>query len=360
MARKSLSRLEDFVVMVGTGPVWIGIDAHKKDYHVGLVGGHDLKHGFVTPADPEGFVKKVMGLRLKVALVAYEAGPYGFGLARALERSGLPVTVAAPSRIPRPVTKGAKTDRLDCLQLAHLARGRMLRPIAIPSEQDEQRRLLARRRHKLVDDRRRVKGRIKSLLFNQGISEPDGLSHWSNQSIAALRKLKLKICVRLTLQGLLRDLKHFQVEIRTVEKHLKRLSEHEDYRIWAECLQSITGIGLITSMTYLLELFNPKRFNRAEEVASYLGLAPMVRQSGEGKAQTRLVQVGQKRLRSLLVEAAWVWKSKDPWAQQTYNRLYSKHGLPQKAIVALARKLAVLMWRLVIDERKYVSKPVAN
>lgn len=360
MAVKSLSRLERFADLIGASPVWIGVDVHKKSYHVGLVSNLDHKAAFVCSASPEGFVRKILKLGLKIALIVYEAGPYGFGLARRLEEAGLPVCVAAASRIPRPATKGAKCDRLDCLELARLARGRVLSPIAIPSPKEEERRLLIRRRHNLVDSQRRIKGRIKSMLLFLGIPEPSGLGHWSNKAIAGLEKLKLEPWIRLTLDGYLRDLNHFREEIKSLEKHLKTLSTHEDYRGRVEILRSIRGVGLITSMTFLLELFNPKRFNRPGEVASYLGLAPMVRQSGEGKARAKLAQVGQKRLRSLLVEAAWMWKAKDPWARATYNRLYAKHGLPQKAIVALARKLALLMWRLIMDGRMYVPKPVAG
>ncbi|GKT30606.1 Transposase, IS116/IS110/IS902 like protein, partial [Aduncisulcus paluster] len=85
-----------------------------------------------------------------------------------------------------------------------------------------------------------------------------------------------------------------------------------------------------------------------KEVTAYLGLAPVIRQSGGSKGKATLRPVGQRRLRSLLVEAAWMWKRKDKWAQEFYNRILGKHGVPQKAIAALARKLAALLWKLSI------------
>ena len=81
-------------------------------------------------------------------------------------------------------------------------------------------------------------------------------------------------------------------------------------------------------------------------MASYLGLAPVVRQSGGGKAWARIRPVGQRRLRSLLIEAAWMWKQRDPAAETFYRRILGRTGLPQKAIVAVARKLAITLWRL--------------
>lgn len=98
--------------------------------------------------------------------------------------------------------------------------------------------------------------------------------------------------------------------------------------------------------TFAAEMFRPGRFNRSEEVTAYLGLAPVVRQSGLSKGTARLRPVGQRRLRSLLVEAAWMWKQRDEWASNFYNRILSRHGVPQKAIAALARKLAALLWKL--------------
>ena len=62
---------------------------------------------------------------------------------------------------------------------------------------------------------------------------------------------------------------------------------------------------------------------------------------------------GQKRLRSILIEAAWTWKRYDPYAREFYNRILAKCGLTQKAICAVARKLAIIMWRLCLEERPY-------
>ena len=88
-------------------------------------------------------------------------------------------------------------------------------------------------------------------------------------------------------------------------------------------------------------------------MASYLGLAPTVRHSGDKTPRGSLAPVGQKRLRSLLIEAAWIWRTKDPKTGDLYNKLLSTTGVPQKAITALARKLAIILWRLSIEQRAY-------
>ena len=107
----------------------------------------------------------------------------------------------------------------------------------------------------------------------------------------------------------------------------------------------------VVATTFHLELFRPQRSRRGDEVASYLGLAPTVRHSGDHTPRGSLPPVGQKRLRSLLIEAAWVWRAKDPKAGDLYNQLLGTTGVPQNAITVLARKLAIILWRLNIEQR---------
>ena len=123
-------------------------------------------------------------------------------------------------------------------------------------------------------------------------------------------------------------------------------------------LTSVPGVGKVVATTFHTEIFRPERFNRSEEIASYLGLAPTVRHSGERTPRGHLVPVGQTRLRSLLIEAAWMWRAKDSYAHELYNKLLSKTGIPQKSIAALARRLAIILWRLSIEQRAY--RPIEN
>jgi transposase len=261
--------------------------------------------------------------------------------------------VVAPSRIPRAVAPGAKTDRLDCIRLAEYGAKGMVKPIAIPSEEEEAERSLLRRRHQLVDELRRTKQRIKSHLLCFGVKEPAGLKGWSRRGVAALQEVGLLGAAKCTLESMLRELEYVMGEQAAVEKQLKAVMEEARHKEAVEVLRSVPGVGPVVAMSWRLELFRPERFRRAEEVASYLGLAPMVRQSGSGKARARIRPVGQRRLRSLLVEAAWLWKARDPQAEQWYRRCLARTGIFQKAITALARKLAVMLWRLSVERRPY-------
>ena len=129
MAKRSVSSVYLFLKGFESHPFFIGNDVHKRSYHV--------------------------------AAVAYKAGSMGFGLAPLLHVAGIETLMAAPSRIPRAVISGAKTDRLNCMQLADYAAKGLIRSIAVPTLQQEAQRSLQRCRHDIVDSLRRYKQRIK-------------------------------------------------------------------------------------------------------------------------------------------------------------------------------------------------------
>lgn len=353
MARNSLSGLQQFVTGFEQEHFYVGIDVHKRSYYLALRRADGRALSLVSPASPSAVVELLTGLSIRIGAVAYESGPTGFSLARMLDDANIPVIVAAPSKIPRSVTPGAKCDRLDCLKLANYAARGMLKSIAIPSQQEEARRMLLRRRHMIVDDVRRCKQRIKGLLLFLGIDEPRELVHWQLGVDAVLLALPMESTAHMTLESYLRELTFNQEELRRVEHQLKSLAKSKELADRMVCLQSVPGVGPTVATTFALELFRPERFRRPEEVASYLGLAPVVRHSGNKTPSGRLVPVGQTRLRSLLVEAAWMWKSIDAYADALYCRLLGKTGVAQKAIAAVARRLAIILWRLCLEQRIY-------
>ena len=348
MAKLTVPASHRFVEGFYDLPVFVGVDVHKRSYSVAILRPDGQLLDWTTPADPDQLAYLLASLPVRVDAVAYEAGPTGFSLARKLEALGLPVIVAAPSRIPRPVAATNKTDSLDCRKLAEYAARGLADPIAIPSEQEDAARALVRRRHQTTDSLRKVKQRIRGFLLFQGKQEPPGLDHWSKAAIEALRHLSMEPEALEVLLSLLRELDFLVQEQRRLDERIweycRRRGEEEKIR----ALMSVPGVGPVVAHSFATELFNPRRFNRQEEVTAYLGLAPIVRQSGERQAKGRLRPVGQKRLRSLLIEAAWIWKQKDEEALEFYNRILGRCGVPQKAIAAVARKLAALLWRRLL------------
>ena len=354
MAGISLAKIKSFVREHEGACYWVGADVHKKSYSIAIRREDGKSETWSNPAKPAVLINQLRSFGIKIMGVAYEAGPTGFVLARALISAGFAVTVAPPNKIPRPVTRDSKTDRLDCLKLAKYLQRGLLRPVAIPTEEEEAKRALLRRRDQITDQARRTKQRIKSFLLCHGIEEPQGLKNWSKASVKSLHALELAPGLRYTLDSFLCELEH-QLSMKTVvKKQLAGLVEkNRKDQAAIECMRTIYGVGEDVATEYRMEVFQPERFHSGEQVASYLGLAPVIYQSGEGKPRGSLKPNGKGRLRSLLVEASWQWISKDPWARSIYNRLRANTGIAQKAIVGVARKLAIILWRLCIELRPY-------
>lgn len=346
MAKYSLSRISRFLEAFEGAEIHVGVDVHKRSYSVAVRRVDGAFETWVSPADPQAFAQSLLELDVPIHCVAYESGPTGFALSRAIGEAGMTCIVAAPNKIPRPASTGVKTDRLDCIKLADFAAKGMLKSIAIPTTQEESERSLIRRREQVVAGIRRIKHRVKSFLLFTGIPEPRGLGQWSKRAVEQLSVVQMEPAAKLTLDSMLRELKWKQQELHEVMVSIRALMAEEHHAAAVERMCSVVGVGITIASTFRLELFRPERFNRKEEVASYLGLAPTVRHSGERSPSGRLVPVGQKHLRSLLIEAAWMWQAKVPEVKKLYAKFLARTGIAQKAIAAIAHRLAIALWRL--------------
>ncbi len=358
MTKKSLSgnHLLDFIGVDGKTPVWIGLDVHKQSYHAALRRADGGCQSWVSPADAIVLAQQLSAISQRILLIVYEAGPTDYSLERVLKASGYKVEVVAPSRIPRPVANQAKTDKLDCLKLAEYAAKKMIEAITAPSEQESAERSVLRRRNQLVDSTRKTKQRIKSFLLFHGIEEEYGLRYWNRSARSKLSKLPLQSDLKFVLKSLLRQLSYEEEELVKITNRLSRIAKRSQHGEVVKNLKTVPGVGDIAACASRTELFRPERFRRAEEVCSFPGLAPAIGQSGEKRQGGWLMRSGQTRLKSLLIEAAWMWRAKDPWARKKYQIHLGRCGIAQKAITALARRLAVILWRLSLENRACVPR----
>ena len=166
---RSLSKVQVFfnnVHLTHDDALFIGIDTHKKTYHVALHLNDAPALDFVMPAEANQLIEQLKPVRHAIKDIVYEAGPNGYSLARTLRKHDLPVRVVAPSKTPRPAAREDKTDRLDSKKLAcYLAKG-LLRPVTIPSVRQEGNRQLCRIRYRQRRNGACVKTQIKSFLLH--------------------------------------------------------------------------------------------------------------------------------------------------------------------------------------------------
>jgi len=334
--------------------VFVGVDVHKKSYSVSLWSeGRGVLSRWVQPARVAVLSARLAPIQSHVVRVVYEAGPTGYGLYHGLCSQGFSVDVVAPSKTPSAPASSGKSDRCDADTLAFLASKGMLRTVAVPSAEEEADRQVSRRQKQVARDVKRAKHRIKSLLLQHGIAEPAGLEHWSRAAVEALRQLALCDGLRFTLDGLLSDLDHAQEQLGQARKKLQDLAESERHATPVALLRKVPGVGLLTAMTVRTEVVHPERFRTAEQVASFCGLAPWVSRTGSTTRKGPIVKAGNARVRTVLVEASWQWVRRDPGARRVYRHLVANTASRQKAIVAMARRLAILLWRILVTGEVY-------
>lgn len=342
--------------------IFIGLDVDIRSY-VANIKDHDSMNRLIKiPANPEAFgnyIKKVYNNRRVIC--AYEAGPTGYGLHDYLIKSSIPCLVISPASIPKPANSRVKTNRIDAEKIAQHLKNGDLKPIRVPDQEYRELRHLIRLREDYVNLRRISMQRIKSLLLAQSLHTliKDTGQNWSNRYILALKELPCTPAVRCRLNLLLEDLAYARQKNLTVLKELKQYCEvNFDINRNMRYLKSIPGVGFITAASLLANIGNPQNLVNPRELAGFIGLVPSEYSTGERVIKGSITHCGNAILRSLLVEAAWIAIRKDKRLEQFYHRIRNKHPPgegAQKAITAVARKLTMIVYRVLKDQREYVT-----
>jgi transposase len=290
-------------------------------------------------------------------VVLYEAGQDGFWIARALEAKGVRVLVidAASVQVSRQA-KRAKTDRLDALKLLDELRAwlrgerRELRVLNIPSEEVEARRLLTRERGLLQKEIGQHRDRMKKLLRTQGCKAEIDSGLVDQLMAGELRRADDMPIPGQLWDWLLRECERVEVARRqfaAVEKTLLHQLPEAVQRCIA-MLSQLRGVGWVGAMRLVLELFWRDFANR-RQVGACVGLVPQPYDSGDSHIDQGISKQGNRRVRALLIEMAWAWLKYQPssdLAQWFAKRTSGQNKRGRRiAIVAVARRLAIALWR---------------
>lgn len=288
-------------------------------------------------------------------VVGYEAGQEGFWLVRALEAAGVEAVVIDPVSLQVDRRrKRAKTDRLDAEALAdgllRWAQGSplALRTIRVPSRAQEDAREWQRERDRLASERRRCRDRIGKKLRSHGIWTLPG--DWREQ----LREGRLRDFageplghqLQVALQIELARLELAEDKLKALEAEASHLDAQSLQTI--EQLRSLYGIGDTGARSLALQLYW-RDFSNAKQVGACLGLVGVPYASGGLYEDQGISKAGDPRLRALLIELAWLWLRYQPESALSawYRRRTQGEGARSRRsmIVAVARKLAVALWR---------------
>ena len=329
----------------------IGLDVHRDFCVVAICEDGKVRSAGRVPSTPEGLRVLAEGL-LPTDRVALEVTASCWEVARVLEPFVDRVIVVSPEDTGISSAR-AKTDKLDARTLASLCWKGELDPVWMP---DERCRILRRRlarREQLVHARSRAKNEISGVLARRLIERPGFADLFGVTGRRWLADVELPVEERESVDAGLRQIAFLDAEVKAVEKLVAQQALG-----WPEIgrLMTVPGVNLICAATFIAAIGRPDRFMTSRKLVAYLGLDPKVRQSGEAPARSgRISKRGSASARWALVEAAWsVVKQPGP-LRAFYERVRARRG-HGKAIVATARKLAILFWCMLSRGQDYAHQ----
>ncbi|HET6627832.1 MAG TPA: IS110 family transposase [Nocardioidaceae bacterium] len=348
----------------------VGLDVHARSVAAAAIDGDtgELIKQRLVPAN-EVVLSWVRALPGPVA-VTYEAGPTGFGLARAMSAAGVRCEVAAPSKLARPAGDRVKTDGRDAVLLARLLRLDDIVSVRVPTVTEEAARDLVRAREDVRGDLMRARHRVSKLLLRHGHVYYGGRA-WTGKHEAWLRSIRFDLSgTRAAYEADLEAVEFALQRRNRLDEAIAAMAAASEFTSVTRRLCCLRGISTLTGFALAVEIGEWDRFTGAS-IGGYLGLVPSEHSSGESRRQGGITKSGNTHARRLLVEAAWHhkprytigkvlqarWDQAPPaararahagnqrlhhkWARYTDRK--KKHTV---ANVAIARELAGWCWSL--------------
>lgn len=340
--------------------IYVGIDVHLKSWHVTVLtaSGYKRKHSQKASA-LELFEHLKRHYAGGIYHAIYESGFSGFSTCYSLQAHGIECVIAHAADVPSGQYETVmKTDSVDSERLAYALRdGRLKHTVYVPGREVLDHRGVVRFRRLLQKQLSGYKCRVKHLLYSNGVCLPECFArrstHWSRRFMRWLHEdVRLLSPTRDTLELLLAQVERLRTDLLAVTRRIRLLSRGEKYAAGMELLLSVPGIGMVTAMSLLTELETVERFRGEKSFAGYLGLVPTCHDSGEKKKTGEITFRGNKHLRTLLVESAWIAIRQDRALAAAFG-CYCRRMEKQEAIVRIARKLSNRIFSILKTGKKY-------
>jgi|AntDryMetagUQ255_1029468.scaffolds.fasta_scaffold03457_2 transposase len=350
---------------------WVGLDVHSAKVVAAMM---DRQSGELRMRRLPGATSEIVAFCAALpgpTRVAYEAGPTGFALARALTAVGVQCVVAAPGKIERPTSDRVKTDERDAQRLLRLLMIDGLHAVRVLSTEEEALRDLVRAREDIRGDLMRARHRMSKLLLRHDIRYDGSAGAWTTHHRAWLGKVDLgERGAQITLMDYLGAIDTLLVRRETLETSIDELVPGSPWADTVARLRCLRGIDTLSAVGLCAEIGDWARFPKPAHVMSYLGLVPSEHSSGQTRRLGSITKTGSGHGRRLLVEAAWhyrrapargqalkrrqdgqpphviaiSWKAQQR-LHRTWQRLDAERGKRRTLVaVAVARELAGFCW----------------
>jgi transposase len=331
---------------------YVGLDVSLKQTSICVVdqAGSVVREG-VVDSDPEliaAFVRSKAPGALRIGL---ETGPTTTWLWTELKRLGLPV-ICIDARHAKAVLKMQinKSDRNDAAGIARIMQTGWFKEVRVKSIDSHLIKALLVSRALLVKIKRDLENQIRGLLKNLGLII--GRAKFNVFAVRTEELIEDRPELEAVIKPLLAARKAIEGQVVDLDRKVLKLARHD---VQVRRLMTVPGIGPVTALCFKATIDDPTRFKRSRSVGAYVGLTTRRHASGEVDWSGRISKCGDAMLRMYLFEAAGVLLTRVPkWsALKAWGiRLAKRNGL-RKAKVAVARKLAVILHRMWIDETEF-------
>lgn len=333
--------------------LYIGIDVHKKRWVV-TVRTYDLElKTFSMDAgceELERFIKE--NYKDAHIHIVYECCFAGFWIYDYFFEKGYDIIVTPTNRIYRDGSI-VKTDKIDSRKLAFQHSRGLLREVKVPKVKIREYKYIFR----IYDKEKMREGvilrQIKSILEQK--NHPLKWEKWNKLLVEKLKEVKFEESIFNTkFSQLIKEYEYVKEQIKDSSKRIKEISEDEELKEKIKRLEKIKGIGIISAVRLVVYLFDrADKFISGEKLVHYLGLTPGEQSSGEEIIRSRTGLIGNRQLRAIIMQLAWVAVRKDGNLLDKFERVYKSSGCKQKAIVAVARKLMMKVHVVIHKELDY-------
>lgn len=335
---------------------YVGLDVHKDSIAIAIADAGRTAPRFVGTinSSPSELCTALRRQRCspQSTLLAYEAGPCGYGWVRYLRKQHWHCEVIAPSRLTRsPAERRIKTDRRDALLLARELRAGNLTPIVVPDERDEAIRDVVRAREDACAARLRVRLQMRAMLLRHG---RDYVRHksWSTAHERHLSTIRFEHPAQaLAFNEYRLACKETSERVERITAALRELCERWRMNPLVKALMCLKGLDFVAAVIFVAEIGDLSRFEHPKALMCYLGLVPSEYSSGPSRRQGAITKCGNKHARRILVESAWSNRFK---AQITRTLEVRQQGQPKiirdiswKAQLRLSKR-----WRSLAMGRK--------
>lgn len=336
---------------------YAGIYVSLKEVFISILSkeGKVVKEGAVRN-EPELIDKFLAEYKGKYNKIGLESGQFSIYLCNEFKKLGYNIKCVDARHMAAGLSARInKNDKNDARGIANMLRAGLYKEVYIKSDIECEQKILLQSRRQLVEQRKRLRNMVRGLLKIYGYTIEEKASDKSFFSAVESYADKLGDAVKLSFSSTLSVLGVVVESIAKLDKELIKMGRHI-----ADCklLMTVPGVGVVTAMTFITTIGDAKRFKESEMVGAYLGLTPKQYASGEVNRQGSISRMGPSECRSMLYEAAHslLCRNKKKCALQTWGLKLARKKGKRKAIVAVARKLAVTMHRMLVDKTEFCLK----